>query len=219
MNDMRFLRQQDVVDAEKLANLQVTLIGLGSIGSVTGLYLAKMGVCNLTCFDADVVDIHNVSNQAYGMSDVGLLKADAFSILVENQTGVLPNTIGMQYDGRELTGVVISAVDSMKSRETIWKLVREKPEVKLYLDARMGLETLVVYAVRPQVREDRIAYSQTICNDSDALQEPCTARTICYTPLMAASVICSLVKRYVCDEMLPARIVLDLATMTLLAGQ
>jgi tRNA A37 threonylcarbamoyladenosine dehydratase len=44
MNDMRFLRQQDVVDAEKLANLQVTLIGLGSIGSVTGLYLAKMGV-------------------------------------------------------------------------------------------------------------------------------------------------------------------------------
>ena len=47
MNDMRFLRQQDVVDAEKLANLQVTLIGLGSIGSVTGLYLAKMGVCNL----------------------------------------------------------------------------------------------------------------------------------------------------------------------------
>ncbi|MBK8129530.1 MAG: ThiF family adenylyltransferase [bacterium] len=56
MNDMRFLRQQDVVDAEKLANLQVTLIGLGSIGSVTGLYLAKMGVCKLTCFDADVVE-------------------------------------------------------------------------------------------------------------------------------------------------------------------
>ena len=79
MNDLRFLRQQDVVDAEKLSSVQVTLIGLGSIGSVTGLYLAKMGVVNLTTFDADVVDIHNVSNQAYGMSDVGLLKANAFS--------------------------------------------------------------------------------------------------------------------------------------------
>jgi tRNA A37 threonylcarbamoyladenosine dehydratase len=42
-----------------------------------------MGVCKLTCFDADVVDVHNVSNQAYGISDVGLLKADAFSNLVE----------------------------------------------------------------------------------------------------------------------------------------
>ena len=96
MNDMRFLRQQDVVDADRLASLSVTLIGLGSIGSVTGMYLCKMGVCNLTCFDADVVDIHNVSNQAYGISDVGLLKADAFSILVENQTGVTPDTICKQ---------------------------------------------------------------------------------------------------------------------------
>jgi hypothetical protein len=32
------------------------------IGSVTGLCLCKMGVCKLTCCDADVVDIHNVGN-------------------------------------------------------------------------------------------------------------------------------------------------------------
>jgi molybdopterin/thiamine biosynthesis adenylyltransferase len=219
MNDMRFLRQQDVVDAEKLANLQVTLIGLGSIGSVTGLYLAKMGVCNLTCFDADLVDTHNVANQAYGMSDVGLLKADAFANLVELQTGVLPNTIGMQFDGRQLSGVVISAVDSMKSRETIWRHIREQPNVELYLDARMGLETLIVHAVRPQIKADRVEYTRSLVPDDQALQEPCTARTICYTPLMAGSIVCSLVKRYVCDESVPARIVLDLATLTLLAGQ
>ncbi len=217
MNDIRFLRQQDVVDAEKLANLSVTLIGLGSIGSVTGLYLAKMGVSKLTCFDADVVDIHNVSNQAYGMSDVGLLKADAFSILIENQTGVLPNGMGFQYDGRQLTGVVISAVDSMKSRETIWKSVRDQPQVQLYLDARMGLETLIVHAVRPQIKTERVEYTRSIVPDDQVLQEPCTARTICYTPLMAGSVICSLVKRYICDEMIPARIVLDLATFTMMS--
>jgi hypothetical protein len=43
MNDMRFLRQQDVVDAEKVANLQVTLIGLGSIGSVTWIVSCQDG--------------------------------------------------------------------------------------------------------------------------------------------------------------------------------
>jgi len=217
MNDMRFLRQQDVVDAEKLANLHVTLIGLGSIGSVTGLYLAKMGVVNLTTFDADVVDIHNVSNQAYGMSDIGLLKADAFSTLVGNLTGLLPNTICMQYDGRQLSGIVISAVDSMKSRETIWKSIRDQAGVQLYIDARMGLETLIVHTVRPQIREDRVRYSQTIVPDDQAFQEPCTARTICYTPLMAASVVCNLVKRFANQESLPKKIVLDLATLTLLA--
>jgi len=214
---MRFLRQQDVVDADKLANLKVTLIGLGSIGSVTGLYLAKMGVVKLTTFDSDIVDVHNVSNQAYGMSDVGLLKADAFATLVENQTSVMPNTIGMQYDGRQLSGIVISAVDSMKSRETIWRHLREQPSVQLYLDARMGLETLIVHAVRPQIKAERVEYTRSIVPDDQALQEPCTARTICYTPLMAASVICSLVKRYVCDEMIPVRIVLDLATFTMMS--
>jgi len=218
MTDPRFLRQQDVVDAGRLSNLSVTLIGLGSIGSVTGLYLTKMGVCKLTCFDADAVDIHNVSNQAYGISDVGLLKADAFANLVELQTGVLPNTIGMRYDCRQLSGVVISAVDSMKSRETIWKSIRDQPNVKLYLDARMGLETMVVHAVRTQIKAERVEYMRSLVPDDQAFQEPCTARTICYTPLIAASMICALVKRYVNNEQLPHRVILDLATWTLITN-
>jgi len=216
MNDMRFLRQQDVVDADKMANLKVTLIGLGSIGSVTGLYLAKMGVCKLTCFDADIVDEHNVSNQAYGMSDVGLLKVDAFANLVELQTGVLPNTIGMQFDGRQLSGVVISAVDSMESRKAIWKRIRDQASVQLYIDSRMALDTMDIHIVRPQVKADRVSYSQTLVSDNQTLQEPCTARTVCYTPLIAASIICSLVKRYVNNEQLPHRVILDLATWTLI---
>ncbi|MCB9367509.1 MAG: ThiF family adenylyltransferase [Calditrichaeota bacterium] len=218
MNDMRFLRQQDVVDADRLANLSVTLIGLGSIGSVTGLYLAKMGVCNLTCFDADIVDIHNVSNQAYGMSDVGLLKADAFSVLVENQTGLLSNSTCLQYDGRRLSGVVISAVDSMESRKAIWKSIRDQAGVQVYIDSRMALNTMDIHIANPQIREERVAYSRTIVSDDQTLQEPCTARTVCYTPLMAASVVCNLVKRYVNNEQLPHRVILDLATWTLITN-
>jgi hypothetical protein len=218
MTDLRFLRQQDVIDADRLANLQISLIGLGSIGSVTGLYLAKMGVNNMTAFDADIVDIHNVSNQAYGRSDVGLSKVEAFADLLELQVGVQANTIAKQYDGRDLSEIVISAVDSMKSRETIWKSIREKPEVRLYLDARMGLETLMVWALRPQVKEDRVLYSQSLVPDDQAHQDPCTARTVCYTPLMAGSILCSHVKRYVNDEMIPRRVILDLATHTMLVN-
>jgi hypothetical protein len=80
----------------------------------------------------------------------------------------------------------------------------------------MGLETLVVYAVRPQIREDRVIYSQSLVPDNQTLQEPCTARTVCYTPLMAASIVCNLVKRFVNDEEMPRRVILDLATFTLL---
>ena len=98
---------------------------------------------------------------------------------------------------------------------TIWKAIRKSPEVRLYLDARMGMETLVVYAVKPQVKQDRLSYSKSLCSDEEALAEPCTARSICYTPLMASAVLCNLVKRYVNDEVIPSRIVLDLATWSL----
>jgi len=216
MNDMRFLRQQDVVDAEKLANLQVTLIGLGSIGSVTGLYLAKMGVCNLTCFDADVVEEHNWSNQLYSEADIGLPKVEAFRKLLNSYGSIQPRVHNERFLDQPLTEVVISAVDSMKSRDVIWKSIRDRPQVQLYLDARMGLETLIVYAVRPQVKADRISYSLTLVSDDQTLQEPCTARTVCFTPLMAASVVCNLVKRFVNEEQLPQRVTLDLATWTLI---
>ena len=218
MNDLRFLRQQDVVDAEKLANLNLTLIGLGSIGSITGLALSKMGVVGFTAYDADFVEAHNWSNQMYSDDDIGSLKTTAFRRLLESYGGQTPNTVSARFENQPLTEVVISAVDSMKSREVIWKSVREQPNVKLYLDARMGLETLIVHAVRPQIKAERVEYTRTIVPDDQALQEPCTTRTICYTPLIAASVVCNLVKRIVNEEQLPHRGILDLATWTLITS-
>ncbi len=216
MQDDRFLRQQDVLDADKLSRLGISLIGLGSIGSVTGLFLSKMGTVGLRVFDADIVEAHNWSNQMYRNSDIGVAKAEAFRDLLEFYGDMSVNYAATRYVDQPLSEVVISAVDSMESRKIIWKSAREKPEARLLIDARMGLETLIVWTVRPQVREDRVAYSQSLVSDSETLQEPCTARSICYTPLMAASIICNLVKRYVNDEDMPRRIVLDLTTFTLL---
>jgi hypothetical protein len=216
MNEDRFLRQQDVLNVSKLSRMGIVLIGAGSIGSVTGLFLVKMGAANLTVFDADYVGSHNVSNQMYRLCDVGVAKAEAFRDLIEFYSGESVEYSLQRYTNQPLAEVVISAVDSMESRKTIWMSVRDQPVVKLFLDARMGLETLVVYAIRPQVKEDRVVYSHSLVSDSEALQEPCTARSICYTPLMAASILCNAVKRYVNGEVIPRRIVLDLATYTLM---
>lgn len=217
MNDeLRFLRQQDVLDVKRVTSLGVTLIGLGSIGSITGLYLGKMGFVGLQAFDGDSVEAHNWSNQMYSDDDIGSPKANAFIRLMEAYGGHTPNATVARYVDQPLTEVVISAVDSMESRKVIWKSVREKPEVKLYLDCRMGLQTLIAWCVKPQIWEDRIAYSQSIVPDDQTHQDPCTARTVCYTPLMAASIVCSHVKRYINGESIPRRVILDLATHTLI---
>jgi molybdopterin/thiamine biosynthesis adenylyltransferase len=216
MNEDRFTRQMNVLDAANLSRLDVTLIGLGSIGSITGLALSKMGVVGLAAYDADFVEAHNWSNQMYSDDDIGSLKASAFTRLLETYGGQTPNAVAARYVDQPLSEIVISAVDSMESRKAIWKSVREQPVVKLYIDARMGLETLDVHTVRNGIKKDRVDYTATLVPDDQALQEPCTARSICYTPLMAASIICNAVKRYVNDEEIPHRVILDLATFTLM---
>ena len=216
MNDLRFVRQQDAVNMKRLTSLGVTIIGLGAIGSTCAVWLGKMGCVGITAYDPDVIQDFNWSNQMYRDGDIGSLKASALIDVMEQFGGHTPNAIPRQYEDQPLTEVVIAAVDSMESRKIIWKSVREKSDVRLYLDARMGLETLIVYAIRPQIREDRVVYSQSLVPDDQALQEPCTARTICYTPLMASSIVCNFVKRFVNDEEMPRRVILDLATLTLM---
>ena len=206
----------DAVNMAKLSNLHVTLIGAGSIGSTTAVWLGKMGIRHLTVFDDDLVEAHDWSNQIYREADIGRPKCEALWDVMESLCSYTPRIVLHPYVDEPLTEVVISGVDSMASRKAIWKSVRSKPEVQLYLEARMGLETLVVHAVHPQVREERQVYFKTLCDDADAIQEPCTARTICYTPLMASSILCALVKRYVNAEPVPKQVILDLVTWTMM---
>jgi len=216
MNDLRYLRQMDAVNMTKLSNLHVTLIGAGSIGSTTAVWLAKVGIRHLTVFDDDLVEAHNWSNQMYREADIGRPKGEALWDVMETLCSCTPRIVLHPYVDQPLTEVVISGVDSMASRKAIWKSVRSKPEVQLYVDARMGLETLIVHTVHPQSREERQGYVKTLCDDVDAVQVPCTARTICYTPLMAASLVCSMVKRYVNVESMPRQVILDLVTWTMM---
>ena len=59
----RYWRQTDIVDADRLAELPVTVIGAGATGSFITLALAKMGVRHITVYDDDTVEEHNLPNQ------------------------------------------------------------------------------------------------------------------------------------------------------------
>ncbi len=219
MLDDRFLRQQDAVDMPKLSALPITIIGAGSIGSVTAVWLGKMGIQNMTIYDDDFIQEHNWSNQLFSEADIDRPKVEALWDVMERFCSFTPRAVSHRYDGSPLTEVVICCVDSMQSRRSIWKAVKQQSSVSLYIDARMGLETLAVHSVRPYIQQDTLGYAKTLHSDSTAFQEPCTARTICYTPLMAASLICNVIKRYVNDEQLHRQVILDLVTMTLMLPQ
>lgn len=212
-NEMDFLRQLDLVDPEKLAALEVTVIGAGGIGSPVVLALAKMGVRRITVYDDDVVEPHNLPNQWYRMGDVGRPKVEALRDIVHEYTGVEIDAHNERFEDQPVGGVVISGVDSMDTRIAIWnRAMKMNPRVELFIDGRMGGEQFYVYAVRPCDPDDIEWYEKLLYPSAEAAEIPCSARSIVYTLLSIAAEIAAIVKSFVQMNEAPRQIIRDMPT-------
>lgn len=209
-------RQMDLVSPTEL-NVRLTLVGAGGIGSSVALALAKMGCQQMVLIDPDRVEPHNLPNQLYGVSDVGRPKVEALRDLLIQMAGIDAEPRVERVDERwRLNGVVLSAVDSMASRQAIWNCVRYRAGVPLYIDARMGGEVCRVLTIRPADPDDVRLYEASLYDDAVASDEPCTARAIVYTTLGVASLVANQVKRFVRGQTLQPDLVFDFATLSLL---
>lgn len=212
---MDYFRQLDLVDQEAL-DIPMVIIGCGGIGSMTTLALAKMGCHNLTVYDDDTIEPHNLPNQVYRIGDTGKKKVEAIAEIIETYTGAQITARPERIASQKLRGIVISGVDTMADRIRIWlDSVKLNPAVPFYVDARMGGEVGRIYAVRPvdpfQIRD----YEATLYSDTEADPIPCTGRTIIYNTFALAGIITGLVKKFLMGEPYQREILFDLHTLTL----
>lgn len=166
----------------------VRLIGAGGIGAMTAVMLAKMSDGDVRVYDDDSVDDVNIATQFYRMEDIGRNKASAIAqIANELSDTVLFLPAPERYPSLKQSPawMVISAVDSIKSRKDIWQDMPRSADWKWYLDARMGAEKFELYCIS---REDIQWYSSLLSHQYDDLipDEPCTAKATFYTAAMAA---------------------------------
>lgn len=218
MSQPDYWRQLDIVSSEDL-DFPITIAGAGGIGSPLALALAKMGCRRLTVYDPDVVEPHNLPNQLYRLSDVGQSKVSALAELLHQFAPLQLEVSQEKLGSQSVRGVVLSAVDSMASRQSIWQgCIRYKPAVALYVDARMGAELCRVITVNPTDPDDVGAYEATLCGDDEAAEEACTAQAIIYNTFGVAALAANQVKRYARGEPLERDVLFDFATLTLLRG-
>lgn len=214
---MDFWRQFDIVRPNEDLIFPVTVIGCGGIGSPTTLALAKMGCNDITVYDDDTIEDHNLPNQIYMTDDVGKLKVESLQNIVHSFTGtelkVHRSRVGSE---NKLNGVVISGVDSMEARKEVWKSIKFKPAVQLYIDARMGAEVCRIYSINPTNPVDVKYYESSLYDDDKAQELPCTGRAIIYNVFMIAALICNQVKKFARGEKFSKEVIFDLATLSLL---
>ncbi|QDT86361.1 ThiF family adenylyltransferase [Gimesia chilikensis] len=183
----RFERQSELVPAEKLRSLTVTVIGVGAIGRQVALQLASLGVRRLQLVDFDRVEPTNITTQGYCKADLGQSKVEASARAVQAiDTGIEVETVNDRFRPGLGTGeVVICCVDSISSRAAIWRALRE--QCRFWCDGRMRGEVLrVLTAVDLPSREH---YDTTLFPQAEAQTGACTSRSTIYTAGIAAGLM------------------------------
>jgi hypothetical protein len=174
-------------------NAPVTVIGCGATGSWLALMLAKLGIQDITVYDFDVVEEHNVPNQAYRIKDIGVSKVDALNELIIRNVNQPIKVFNEKFTNQRLAGIVFLMVDSMSARKEIWQAsIKMKTSVKLLVEPRMGIDGARLYNVNPMnlthIREYEDTYSY---GDEEAEVSACGASKSVITTAIATASWCA----------------------------
>ena len=151
--------------------------------------LAKTGFENIEVYDFDTIEAHNFPNQLlpFWVGDQDTMswnKATALFHLVHDLADVQITPRMERYVDQPLGEIVISAVDSLEVRRSIWAQVTNSLDTLFYLDGRMAITSMDLYAV-DMLDEAAIArYEPTLAGEAEEL--PCTARATMFNAFIIA---------------------------------
>lgn len=190
MGALNHSQQQNIFDP---ASAQpVTVIGAGSVGSQVVTWLPKIGVQDITVYDGDAVESHNIPPSAYRIQDLGVFKALALAEIVREQSGISVNAVPKMYEGEPLRDAVVACVDTMEARKLVWTSVKMNPLVPIFIDTRVAEELVFVFSVNPSDPDDIAYYEHFLSYSSDEAVRPlCGRHGIVYVAAMAAVAVCA----------------------------
>ena len=206
-------RQLSIFNPED-CQLPVVILGAGMIGSTSALLLSKLGIEDITVYDGDMIEEHNFPNQMYPKTALGKNKAAALSEIIKEWTYTKMVPIEEYWDNNCLEGIVISAVDSLKTRQKIWEKCKYSMQVDLFIDGRIGGQQVSVYTIDPKDYDDAKFYESTLVKKAADL--PCTERGVIDVSFFCASIITRQAREYLVNKKILGRnTVLDASEMRL----
>ena len=184
MAGIDYTRQIEWFNPDKHEELKVTVVGCGGIGSFLVPHLAQMGIKNITVYDDDIVEVHNLPNQNFDLQHAGIQKVEACKQIVYERTGVIIEAIPERV--HKMTkfdcDVLMLGTDSISSREMCFRLASEH-DVKCIIDGRLGGQYYQVFTVDMYKPDDVHQYQSYFFPQSEQEQPRCTAKAIIYIAL------------------------------------
>lgn len=135
---------------------RIHIIGCGAIGSTVAENLVRFGIRDITLYDFDNVEAHNIANQMFTQDDIGKRKVDAVAEYLAKINPEVAGHIKVKpegYNGQKLAGYVFLCVDNIDLRRQIASACKGNRFVKAMFDFRMGLTDAQHYAADWSVPE------------------------------------------------------------------
>lgn len=130
-----FQRLDGVVNVASLSHKRVVIVGLGSVGSILALELAKAGVGHFRLIDPDTLSVSNVCRHVGDLGDVGkyktrlvqerILRRNPGASIETDEGDVLVFTTDEARERFQDVDLIVAATDSQQATERLNELALE----------------------------------------------------------------------------------------------
>ena len=192
---MDYRKQINLIDAEEV-NIPINVIGCGALGSWLVLFLLKMGFKNITVYDFDNIEEHNIPNQCFSESQVGMANVDAMDSLckmfnkdAEERVKFVNQKITLR-EVWSMEGIILCAVDSMRVRKEIYMNSIKRKDCDLFIEARLSIWGAYVYTLYKNGKDWTEKYEDTLYADEETEVSACgVSQTALPAAVNAASIM------------------------------
>ena len=183
MPHISITRHQEIFNPAEFSDIPIHIIGAGATGSRVWLSLVELGLTNITVYDFDKVEPHNLANQIFFNEDIGKRKVFALADYYRRKTGHEPHTnmrfinakVSAATFGRgSMPGIVFLLTDTMSSRRDIFENVIyhaggghcPTPAATTYMiETRMASSYGNIFGVNPFDPAERAYWISTLVDD------------------------------------------------------
>lgn len=198
---------------DKTRKQDVTIAGLGGIGSYVVFMLSRLDVNTMTLYDPDIVERVNLSGQLYNSNQIGDYKVDAAANMIANYSNYYSFVAKHKKldENSMISKVTICGFDNMKARKDAFRnwtnFVARLPEEErgecLFIDGRLAAEELQVFCIKGDDTDGERRYEPYLFSDSQAAPTVCSYKQTTFMANMIGSIIVNLFINFVANQCNP----------------